>query len=125
MLGWNIRIYRQLNDGALPAAAKAALGTRLAIWQTGTGGLDWIEELVATGNAIALGGNGYPFEYTATAKDIIPRIIGTPPSANLTSVCQAGDIVPDKWEGKTVVDHALAAACGPDEWLLVEAWDES
>jgi len=28
-------------------------------------------------------------------------------------------------KGKTVVDRAAAAGCRPDEWLLVEAWDDS
>ena len=34
-------------------------------------------------------------------------------------------IIPDIWEGKTVVDRDAATLCRPDEWLLVEAWDES
>jgi len=125
MLGWNIRVYRQLNGGALPTAAKEPFGTRLAVWQTGSDGLSWIDELVTAGKAIDLGGIGYQFEYTATAKELIPRIIDTPPGAHLTWVCQAEDIITDEWEGKTVVDHAVAAACDPDEWLLIEAWDES
>jgi hypothetical protein len=40
-------------------------------------------------------------------------------------LCEAGDVITDKWEGKTVIDGATAAQCRPDEWLIVEAWDES
>lgn len=38
---------------------------------------------------------------------------------------EAGDVVTGKWEGKTVVDGTAIAQCRLDEWLLVEAWDES
>ena len=38
---------------------------------------------------------------------------------------EPGDILGTGWEGKTVVNRAVADACRPDEWLLVEAWDES
>jgi hypothetical protein len=45
--------------------------------------------------------------------------------------CDANDAInaininTEKWEGKTMVDRPAAAACRPDEWLVVEAWDES
>jgi hypothetical protein len=125
MLGWHISIYRQTNDGATPAKDDSGLGARLAVWQTGLGGLDWIEELVKAGKAIDLGGNGYPCRYTATAENIIPRIIVEPPGARRIWSSGVHDILTEKWEGKTVIDRAVAVACRPDEWLLIEAWDES
>jgi len=125
MLGWNIGVYKQRDDGASPATAQSQHGARLAVWQTGFGGLDWLEELVKTGQAINLGGNGYPCRYTATAENLIPRIIETPPASRAAWVYQKGDIITDKWEGRTVVDREAAVNCRPDEWLLVEAWDES
>ena len=125
MLGWHISVFRQTNGGASPAIAESQHGARLAVWQTGLGGLDWLEELVQAGKAISLGGSGYPCRYTATAEHLIPRIIETPPGARTVWVCGAGDIITDKWEGKTVIDREAAAQCHPSEWLLVEAWDES
>jgi hypothetical protein len=125
MLGWHISVFRQQNDGASPATAESEHGTRLAVWQTGLGGLGWLQELVKAGNAIDLGGSGYPCRYTATAEYLVPRIIGTPPGARDVWIYQAGDIITDKWEGRTVVDREAAAQCRPNEWLLVEAWDES
>ena len=68
MLGWNIGVFKQRDDGASPATAESQHGTRLAVWQTGLGGRDWLEELVRAGKAINLGGNGYPCRYTATAE---------------------------------------------------------
>lgn len=125
MLGWHISVYRQTDGGALPATKESAEGTRLAVWQTGLGGLDWLDELVKAGRAVYLGGNGYPFRYTATAGHLIPRVVDEPPGAHRVWVHDSDDILTEKWEGRTVIDHAAAAACQTEEWLLVEAWDES
>ena len=125
MLGWHISIYRQTDDGALPATAESLTGTRLAVWQTGLGGLDWVRELLKAGKAIDLGGQGYPCRYTATAENLIPRIVDEPPGARRIWTSGVNDILSEKWEGKTVIDRAAAAACRGDEWLLIEAWDES
>lgn len=125
MLGWHISIYRQADGGLSPATAESARGTRLAVWQTGPGGLAWIQELVNAGKAIDLGGNGYPCRYTATAEKLIPRTIDEPPGASLTWASGADDILTKEWEGRTVIDRSAANTCQPDEWLLVEAWDES
>jgi hypothetical protein len=62
MLGWHISVYRQKVGGL-----STPKGQRLAVWQTGLGGLDWLDELVKAGKAINLGENGgYPCRYTAT-----------------------------------------------------------
>ena len=79
MLGWHISIYRQADGGASPATTESIRSTRLAVWQTGLGGLDWVQELVQAGKAIDLGGNGYPCRYTAAAENLIPRIEDGPP----------------------------------------------
>jgi hypothetical protein len=125
MLGWHISLYKQQDGGTSPAKAESSEGTRLAVWQTGLDGLDWLRELVKSGKAIDLGGNGYPLRFTSTAEYLVPRIIEKPPEARTTWVSGAGDILTDKWEGKTVIDRAAAKQCRFDEWLLVEAWDES
>lgn len=125
MLGWHISVYRQGDGGVSPATAQSPEGTRLAVWQTGVGGLDWLKELVKEGKAIDLGGNGYPSRYTAITEYLIPLIIDVPPGARINWLREAGDVVTDKWEGKTVVDGAAVAQCRLAEWLLVEAWDES
>jgi hypothetical protein len=125
MLGWNIGIYRQIDDREMPGTSESRQGTRLAVWQTGPDGLGWLDELVKSGKAIDLGGDGYPFRYTAMAQYLIPEIIHEPPGANSRWICEPTDILSEKWEGKTVVDHVEADCCDHGEWLLVEAWDES
>ena len=72
-----------------------------------------------------LGGDGYPRRYTATAEHIIPRIIDDPPEALPIWACDEGDLITEKWEGETVIDIEIAKQCHPNEWLVVEAWDES
>ena len=125
MLGWHISVYRQADDRASPATFAAPEGPRLAVWQTDRFGLDWIDELVKQGRASDLGGDGYPLRYTATAEYITPRLAGEPPHAHRVWLLEVGDTVDEKWAGRTVIDGSGVVACRPDEWLLIEAWDES
>jgi hypothetical protein len=125
MLGWHISVYRQGDGGASPASANCPHGTRIAVWQTDWDGLQWINELVEANRAINLGGNGYPCRYTGTAEHIVPRVLDGSPGAKPVWTCDEFDILTEKWEGRTVIDVAVAKQCRPDEWLLVEAWDES
>jgi len=85
----------------------------------------WIDELVKLGKAMDLGGNGYPSKFTAIAEELIAQI----PSCS----------VDETWDHRRIfkrhdgplkyflhyVDPAAVTACLPDEWLLVEAWDNS
>jgi hypothetical protein len=125
MLGWHISVYRQRDGGGSAAQAHSPEGARIAVWQTGPGGLDWLNELVKVRKAICLGGNGYPVQYTALAKHVVPLIAEKPPGAHDIWICDLGSVLTRQWEGRTVVDRAVAAQCDRGEWLLIEAWDES
>ena len=117
MLGWHISVYRQTDVGAE--------GTRLAVWQTNIGGLNWLNKLVEAGKASNLGGSGYPLIYSGKAEHIIPFIVEKPLGANDVWTFEADDILTEKWEGTTVIDRAGIRACRLDERLIVKAWDES
>jgi hypothetical protein len=125
MLGWHITVYRQQNDGSMPATFHTEEGARLAVWQSGIGGLDWLDELVKQKKAIDLGGDGYPMRFTATARHIIPQLRNGPPHAKRYWTYDPGDIILPGWLGKTTKDPEVMDACRQDEWLLIEAWDES
>lgn len=125
MLGWHVSVYRQRDGGKSPATWESAEGACLAVWQTDWDGLKWLDELVKAGKAINLDGNGYPCRYTAMSEHLASRIIPHPPAAREYWLLDAGDYVTDKWAGKTVTYPDIAAQCRPDEWLIVEAWDES
>jgi len=77
------------------------------------------------GKAMNLGGNGYPCRFTATAEHLIPHFTNGIPEAHSMWSFEASDILMKGWAGKTVMDQTAIAACGPDEWLLLVAWDES
>ncbi|WP_017173666.1 hypothetical protein ACCQ23_07980 [Xanthomonas axonopodis pv. phyllanthi] len=48
----------------------------LAEWETGVGGIRWLEKLVEEGKATKLRGDGYPNRYTSTADIVLPLITG-------------------------------------------------
>ena len=125
MLGWNISVHRQSNDGDQPAFAGVGSAKKLAVWQTGILGIEWLDALVKDNDAIYLGGNGYPSQYTARARHIIPVLSTKPPHARDNWIHDHDDVLTDKWIGKTFIDTQAIAECSDDEWLLVVAWDES
>lgn len=97
----------------------------MAIWQTEIRGVHWLEELADAGNAIHLGGNGYPYRFTARASRLLPTVLEGPPYANSRWMYEVGDIRGPDWEGRTTLDREAIARCDPNEWLIVEVWDES
>lgn len=125
MLGWFILVSRQVDGGTHPATSSSEHHDAIAGWQADLGGLGWINALVTDSKAIKLGGNGYPFWYTAQAKHVRPSLYPAPPFANPVWACGPSDIITSKWRGKTFLDHEALDQCAPEEWLLIEAWDES
>jgi hypothetical protein len=144
MLGWNVGVYtmvaRNTSGGAVsqdqPSTRGLSLtqmdslrdgfarGDRIAVWQAGIAGLRWVDELVQSGAAIAAHSNGYPSVFYAKAVDVVPRL-DAPPDARPVWVSGPDDVLGGEWAGRTVVDRDAAAACTPEQWLLIEAWDES
>ena len=126
MLGWNINVYRQDGDRGAPATSASQSNLRIAAWQTGIQGTDWLDALVAEGNADLLAGGGFPTKYTAKACYIVPVLrLPKPPGARDSWVHGIGDTLSESWAGRTTVQADEVAACLPDEWLIIDAWDES
>ena len=123
MFGYTIIVSRQANGGALPAEWDSKEGARLAIWETGSCG--WLDELVTMGQAVNLGGAGYPFRYTGQACHLLPAILAGPPAARGRWSVGLGDVITEAWNGETAVENAATESCEPHEWLLIEAWDVS
>lgn len=143
MMGWHISLHRLTNEASIrPPFADArvhpqrkaefdegAVGERVAVWQAGVGGLQWIEHAAGRDGGIALSRNGYPNWYLVRAADLLPVICNRrshePPMCEYpTWITGDGDVLLSGWLGKTTIDEAMNR-CDPNEWLLVEAWDES
>ena len=125
MMGWGVTVFRQTNTGDAPATFDSAKGVRLAVWQADVSGLKWIDQLKEEGHVISLGGNGYPLRYTGLAGKLLPTILEGPPLARDRWVCDPVDVVGAGWVGGTLIEKVAIAECRPDEWLLIEAWDQS
>ena len=118
MLGWYISVYRRQGNRLDPANYSDERGARVAVWQTGLDGLDWIEDVAHT-KGHCLGGNGYPCRYTPRAHDLLPAILSGPRNPWHSD---PGDILGLKWVGRTLIVHEVKKACDLDEWRFVEAW---
>jgi hypothetical protein len=140
LLGWRISVYRLTDEDAVrdaftraPAHPKrrleidpAARGERIAVWQAGVYGLDWIERIANEDDrGISLLRDGYPHWFLVRADDLIPQIVGSPPHEHPTWSHGQHDLLLPNWLGKTTIDKTAMRSCKRNEWLLVEAWDES
>lgn len=125
MLGWHISVYRSTGQQFQADNTEQAVRTRIGVWQTGLGGLDWIDALVQSGKGRQTKAGGYPNSYMIAASHIVPVILAGPPHARSVWLCEPGDVLNDKWVGRTMIDEVAARQCLVDEVLLVEAWDES
>jgi hypothetical protein len=127
MLGWSITVRISPPNDQLSGAEDI-----LARWLTDASGLTWLRPLVDQGKVFQTKQNGYPNEYRGLAGDILPLIrtdamqprgLGVwvfgmdegeeyafPPSGVVTDVMRYEDRI---------------AACLDDQWVIIEAWDQS
>ena len=126
-LGWRISVHRQLSDRDSPSADGDVKGARLAIWRAHANGLDWLKGLAESADAFHLSDNaGYPVRYTVRTGAAIPIILDGPPRARTNRFAEPTDMVAyDRLPGGAIIDQEALEQCQPDEWLQVEAWDES
>jgi hypothetical protein len=109
-----VNFLQQLNPGKVKCIAKWREG--------GYGGVGWLDGMVESGRAINLGGNGYPFRYTAIAAFIIPNIINIHPRA--LEIWTNEELATDLSESRfsSVTNFCALRDCRFSEWLLIEAW---
>ena len=127
-LGWRVSVHRQSNDRSAPSADGDPKGPRVAIWRAHVSGLSWLKDLAESDDAVHVADNsGYPVRYTVRAGALVPIILDGPPNVRTTKfVAKPSDIVGfDHLPGGAVIDRRAIEKCQPDEWLQVEAWDES
>jgi hypothetical protein len=137
-----ISVYRVADEeavrqilGAEPRAKVVlgddVLGGRLAVWQAGPYGLNWIAEAAARdGGVVRKFECGYPHRYLARAADILPTIrdrvpYKAPMYEHTSWVVPEGSVLLPEYVGRTTLDDGAIDKCSTDEWLYIEAWDES
>lgn len=116
MTGWHVLVFRVDEEGGE--------GEPLAVWQTDFDGLNWLDRLVARGEAV-LSGDGYPIEYLTKMDHIRASILDGPPNARRRWISEQSVNFSDRWTGRTVLDREAIAAADSAAPILIRAWDES
>lgn len=109
MMGWWIVVSQGQPDGVMIDKVDT-----LASWETGLSGLRWLNNLVASGKARKLRGDGYPNRYEARAADVLPL---------LAEVTGRIDFTYKLFKPK--FDRKRIAACPSDSVVTIDAWDQS
>jgi hypothetical protein len=124
MLGWHIVIFRTNAKTHLVYDASTD-ETRLASWSTGMNGLAWLDHLAKANKISDLGGNGYPYRYSAKASEILPTISSALSSCNKPITIGNNYAISARDISTLKVDELKISACSLDDQLLIEAWDQS
>jgi hypothetical protein len=142
VLGWLISVHRVADEDAVRRALAAeagvkvvlgdnALGDRLAVWQAGIDGRQWIRQAASReGGVVRELESGYPHRYLARAADILPtirdRVPYKAPMFEYPSwVVPGGSVLLPGYVGKTTIDQGAIDNCPVQGWLYIEVWDES
>ena len=112
MLGWEVFVYPEGDESK-----------KIARWKTSVYGLAWIDELVNTGQAIDLGGNGYPIRYSVMAGILVSILKDGLPGNESPLVVGDDYTIPKGWNDQLHIGNLLEYP--PDQVLIVEAWDQS
>ncbi len=122
MLGWEFFVIRQSNSALAEGMREGSL---LASWRAGLGGTQWLYDLVESGVATDLGGNGYPCRYEVPAHALVAALAQGPPKHTGPPIFGSDYALPGGWTGQAKIDLARLRSLDPNEILLVEAWDQS
>ena len=124
MLGWEIYIHRLNSDPSLETT-KFTQESVVAHWRAGLGGYDWIKALVKENKAKALGGNGYPFLFSAKFHVLQPVILNGAPSHSGPLVIGDDYVLPSNYLERPIINEANLLKCQSDDDMYIQVWDMS
>lgn len=103
--GYGHNIYRQADGGASPATEASPKGDQIdsVMWTSRDD--SWLDLLTRSGKALRVDDGGW--KCTATARDLMH--------------CS---YFFDAYDGCDHFSRRALAACRPDEWLLIDVWDD-
>lgn len=123
MIGWWLVVDR--GDPEELRSIDDRKARRLASWETGIGGIDWLKTLVDQGMAKQLSADGYPCRWTAAAADVIPLIMAGPPAHKGRVVFGDDSLAPPTQLDVAFIRKHVIESCAPTSTLTIEAWDQS
>ena len=130
MLGFKYCIYRQRENKEQPASIDSQHLFRVLSFETDLDGFSWVNLTTKNQSLLFLGGHGYPYRYTGQLRDLFSDI------ENVLSNCKTIRVATGKssnipeWmvsEQDVVTSLSYKEAlsqCDPNEWLLIEVWDQ-
>lgn len=133
MLGWSISVRMAPSGTDCPDDSPADSDSLLARWMCDPSGLDWLRPLIEQGKVRQTKHHGYPNQYVGRAADILPLIqqgeaIRSRGLGVWVIGVDEGDeyaIPPSGAHGHVVIHEDRMARCPDDQWLTVDAWDQS
>lgn len=124
MLGWFIVVF-VANPDATENGQLITERTRLASWDGGIGGRNWLDALVKENKLIYLGGNGYPYKYSGKASIVLPNIVSGPPPYDGPSIIGDGYFISGNKVYSLNLNELEISQCKSDDQLTIEVWDQS
>ena len=124
MLGWEIYIHRS-DSGHTLEATEFTQESVVAKWRAGIGGYDWIKALLKENKAKALGGNGYPFLFSAKFDVLKPVILNSATSHNGPMVIGDDYVLPSNYLERPTINKANLLKCQSDDDMCIQVWDMS
>jgi hypothetical protein len=128
MLGFSVTVRAIALEHA---SARDAHLTVLAEWQTGIGGLTWIEDLVTSGLATKVRFDGYPLRYTSTLNIVLPLILDEAKVSNEFKAWIFGVdeddsyAMPPAYQTKIQFYPDVIRSSDSNSPVVIDAWDMS
>mgnify|MGYP001034104112 CR=1 FL=1 len=116
MLGWEFVVLRRKEGSEDEVVCR---------WETGLGGMNWVEEGAKAARVLDLGGDGYPNRIVASAGVLLGTLTKGLPKPDGPLVIGDDYVREFGWTSRITWCNQAALFGDPAELFLIEAWDLS